>query len=115
MEFREQSFAAAMEVCSESEQAQMVHAWVPGGAGFVVHAWAEIDDAVYDLTESNQPVVRTEYYQRLGVREDLLRRYGRVEFFTLVAETGSFGPFEREFFFAKQASTELLQRTLTQE
>ena len=114
MEFREQSFMAALEICSESEQAQVVHAWVPGGPGFVVHAWAEIEEAVYDLTESNQPAERAGYYQRLGVREDLLRRYGRVEFFTLVAERGTFGPFDPEFFFADQAPAELVQQTLTQ-
>lgn len=55
MHFREQSFAAAMEICSESELAEVVHAWIPGGAGHVVHAWAEVEDAVYDLTESELP------------------------------------------------------------
>lgn len=105
MHHKEQCFAAAMEICSEHELAEVVHAWIPGGPGYVVHAWAEIEDAVYDLTEGNTPILKTTYYQRLGVREELTKRYGRVEFFTLMAETGSLGPFDRKFFFATQAAT----------
>lgn len=102
MHFREQCFAAAMEICSESELAEVVHAWLPGDTGYVVHAWAEVEDAVYDLTESEGPILKSEYYERMGVREHLTRRYGRVEYFTLMAETGSFGPFDTKFFFANQ-------------
>ena len=102
MHFREQCFAAAMEICSESELAEVVHAWLPGDAGYVVHAWAEVEDAVYDLTESERPILKSEYYERMGVREHLTRRYGRVEYFTLMAETGSFGRFDTKFFFANQ-------------
>ncbi len=105
MHFREQCFAAAMEVCSESEVAEVVHGWVPGGPGFVVHAWAEVEGAVYDLTESERPVRKDEYYERMGVRPELTRRYSRVEYFTLMAETGSMGPFDTEFFFANQTAT----------
>jgi hypothetical protein len=94
MHFRKQSFAAAMEICSESETAEVVHGWLPGGPGFVVHAWAEVEDAVYDLTESEQPMRKSDYYERMGVRPELTRRYSRVEFFTLMAETGSLGPFD---------------------
>jgi hypothetical protein len=97
MEFREQSFAAALEVASECDTAWVVHAWIPGGPGFVVHAWAEVDDAVYDLTESNHPFPKTQYYARMGVRDEWLRRYDRVTFFTLVAEKGGFGPFDPAF------------------
>lgn len=102
MHFREQCFAAAMEICSESELAEVVHAWLPGDVGYVVHAWAEVENAVYDLTESERPILKSEYYERMGVREHLTRRYGRVEYFTLMAETGSFGPFDTKFFFANQ-------------
>lgn len=104
MHFREQCFAAAMEICSEAETAEVVHGWVPGGPGWVVHAWAEIEDAVYDLTEGGHPMRKDEYYRRMCVREKLTRRYGRVEFFTLMAETGSLGPFDRELFFADQTA-----------
>ncbi len=104
MHFREQCFAAAMEICSEGESVEVVHGWVPGGPGYVVHAWAEVEDAVYDLTESERPMRKDEYYARMGVRENLTRRYGRVEYFTLMAETGSFGPFDKEFFFANQTA-----------
>lgn len=104
MHFKEQCFAAAMEICSENDQAQVVHAWIPGGPGFVVHAWAEIEDAVYDLTESRDPVRREDYYERMKVSEKLVRRYDRVEFFTLMAETGSLGPFDQHFFFSNQVT-----------
>lgn len=97
MEFRDQCFAAALEVASECETAVVVHAWVPGGPGYVVHAWAEVDEAVYDLTESNHPFPKDAYYDRLGVREEYLVRYDRVTFFTLVAEHGDFGPFHPAF------------------
>lgn len=103
MKFHSQCFAAAMEVCSENEQAQVVHAWIPGGPGHVVHAWAEIGDAVYDLTESRESSPRDEYYTRMGVRENLTRRYGRTEFFTLMAEHGSLGPFDKLFFATQTA------------
>ena len=103
MHFKEQAFAAAMEICSESELAEVVHAWVPADEGWVIHAWAEIEDAVYDLTESEHPMRKADYYQRMGVREDMTRRYGRVEYFTLMAETGSMGPFDTQFFFANQS------------
>ncbi len=105
MHFRHQCFAAAMEVCSESEVAEVVHGWIPGGPGFVVHAWAEVEDAVYDFTESERPMRKAEYYERMGVRPELTRRYPRVEFFTLMAETGSLGPFDKELFFATEAAT----------
>jgi hypothetical protein len=104
MHFREQCFAAAMEICSEGESVEVVHGWVPGGPGYVVHAWAEVEDAVYDLTESERPMRKDEYYARIGVSENLTRRYGRVEYFTLMAETGSLGPFDKELFFANQTA-----------
>jgi hypothetical protein len=105
MHFREQCFAAAMEICSESDLAAVVHAWIPADAGYVVHAWAEIEDAIYDLTESELPMRKADYYQLMGVREDLTRRYDRVEYFSLMAETGSMGPFDMKFFFANQTSS----------
>lgn len=105
MHYRDKCFAAAMEICSESELAEVIHAWVPGGPGYVLHAWAEIEDAVYDLTESEQPIHKAVYYAHMGVRTELTRRYGRVEYFTLMAETGSLGPFDHEFFFATQTET----------
>jgi hypothetical protein len=104
MHFREQCFAAAMEICSESESAEVVHGWVPGGPGFVVHAWAEVEDGVYDLTESDHPMRKADYYAHMGVRPELTRRYSRVEYFTLMAETGSFGPFDKDLFFANETA-----------
>ncbi len=97
MHFRESCFAAALEVASECESATVVHAWIPGGPGYIVHAWAEVDEAVYDLTESNHPIPKATYYAQMGVREAWIKRYDRLTFFTLVAERGDFGPFDPAF------------------
>lgn len=52
----------------------------------------------------DEPVLKEEYYARLGVDEKRIRRYGRVEYFTLLAETGSLGPYDKEFFFANETA-----------
>ncbi len=77
---------------------------------WVLHAWGETDEAVYDLTETRNPQPRADYYARNGVTEERLRRYGRVEFFTIMADTGSFGPFDTAFFFAPESDTDPLAR-----
>jgi hypothetical protein len=48
---------------------------------------------------------KADYYRHMGVRQELTRRYGRVEYFTLMAETGSMGPFDKKFFFANQTTS----------
>ena len=57
MHFREQCFAAAMEICSESELAEVVHAWLPGDAGYVVATAEGYLPAVESQVEAGpQPV-----------------------------------------------------------
>lgn len=109
--FRPQSFEAVLEVASELEDSIVVHGWLQRGSRWILHAWAESGEAVYDLTETREPQHRSEYYAHNGATEERLRRYGRVEFFTLFADTGSFGPFDKDFFFSEEVDTDPLQRT----
>ena len=112
MKFKEQCFTAAMEVASESDQATVVHGWIPGEEGWIVHAWVEIDAdteiGIYDLTQSNDPFLKETYYKKIGATEERLKRYDRVTFFTLIAETGVFGPFDKDFFFANTSKKDPL-------
>ncbi|MCP4686552.1 MAG: hypothetical protein GY859_00785 [Desulfobacterales bacterium] len=99
--FTKKCFEAALEVASENETAEVVHAWIVGPEGWLLHAWGEIGDNVLDLTEARTPFPRKEYYQSLGVVEERLRRYSRLEFFELFAEHGHLGPFDKAFFYAE--------------
>lgn len=101
-----QSFEAVLEVASETEGSFVVHGWIRmanvPNAPWILHAWAELDEAIYDLTESRDPQNRADWYISHGVTEERLRRYDRVTFFTLFAETGCFGPYDKDLFFAAE-------------
>ncbi|MEF2144284.1 MAG: hypothetical protein V3573_02460 [Desulfovibrionaceae bacterium] len=97
--FRPKSFEAVLEVVSENETAEAVHAWLWNGHEWYVHGWAELEGHVFDYTESRRPVNRETYYEANGVKEIYVRRYSRLEFFTNMAEMGHVGPFDKEFFF----------------
>lgn len=105
-----QSFAAAFEVASEAEGSYVVHGWVcmPEHQKWIVHAWTEVDDAVYDLLETRDPQHREEWYAKHGVTEERLRRYDRIDFFTRFADSGSMGPFDQELFFATESDVDPL-------
>ncbi|MFV0420874.1 hypothetical protein [Oleidesulfovibrio sp.] len=109
MAHRPLCFDAAMEVSSELEDFGVVHAWIRKDSMWVLHAWAENEDAVYDLTETNSPIRREDYYAACGVTEERLRRYDRVAFFTQVAEKGMFGPFDTGLFFATESEKDPLE------
>jgi hypothetical protein len=113
MKFKKQCFAAAMEVASESDACTIVHGWLPGEEGWFVHAWVEIpagegEIGIYDLTLSNDPFPKEAYYERTKATEERSKRYERVVFFTQIAETGGFGPFDKEFFFAETSAKDPL-------
>lgn len=105
-----QSFEASLEVASEAEKAVVVHGWLYVDGKWILHAWTEVDNAVYDLTESRAPQEREAWYAHHGVTEERLRRYGRVEFFTRFAETASFGPYDTQLFFAGESTVDPLER-----
>lgn len=96
-------FEATLEAASEFGDVTVVHAWLPTENGWAVHAWAENNEAVLDLTVTRTPQNRGEYYETRQVDEHLIRRYPRVEFFTMVGDTGGFGPFDKKLFFALEA------------
>ncbi|MGE4470706.1 MAG: hypothetical protein AB7D47_11285 [Desulfovibrio sp.] len=108
--YRPQSFEAVLEVVSENETAEAVHSWLFNGAEWYVHAWAEVEGHVFDLTESRQPIDRETYYRANHVRESAIRRYSRVEFFTNMAEQGHVGPFDTAFFYTTVSRTDPLER-----
>ncbi len=105
-----QSFEAVLEVASEAEGSFVVHGWIcmPEQSKWILHAWAEVDGAVYDLTESRDPQALEAWYASHGVTEERLVRYDRVDFFTRFAETGSFGPYDATLFFATESDVDPL-------
>lgn len=111
MHHKPQCLEAVIEVGSECEDCLIVHAWLYDGEKWILHAWGETDEAVYDLTESREPQNRDEYYKSHGVTEERLRRYSRVEFFTLLGDTKHFGPYDKKLFFAETSSTDPLEHT----
>lgn len=107
--YRPKSFEAVIEVLSEVESAEAVHAWLNNGSEWYIHAWAEAEGVVLDLTEARKPQNKDEYYQRRNVDERYCKRYTRLEFFTLMAENGGFGPYDTEFFFATTSEKDPLE------
>ncbi|SKA74232.1 hypothetical protein SAMN02745704_00620 [Paucidesulfovibrio gracilis DSM 16080] len=108
--YRSQSFEAVLEVVSENETAEAVHGWLNNGDEWFVHGWAEAEGFVFDLTESRRPIERATYYEANQVSEDRVRRYSRVEFFTLMAERGDVGPFDKAFFYTTVTRTDPLEK-----
>lgn len=103
-------FEAVLEVVAENETAEAVHGWIFNGAEWFVHAWAELEGHVFDLTEVRKPLDRAAYYAANQVREAALRRYTRLEFFTNMAEMGHVGPYDEEFFFTTVTKTDPLAK-----
>lgn len=94
---REHSFDATLEAASEFEDATVVHGWVMQGGFWHVHGWVETGKGVIDLTETRDPQDPAAYFARLGIDPALTKRYDRLQFFTLFAESGTLGPFDPEF------------------
>ncbi len=99
-----------MEVAGENADAVVVHGWIYDRTRWILHAWCEIGDVVVDLTETRSPVPKADYYAAMAATETRTRRYSRLEFFSLAAEHGHFGPFDKEFFFAETSSRDPLTR-----
>lgn len=99
---------AVLEVASENEAAGIVQAWIHDQNRWILHTWFEVDDQVIDLTEGRSPIPKIQYYAVMGVTETRAKRYSRQAYFAKVAETGHFGPFDKDFFFAETTSTDPL-------
>lgn len=94
-------FEATLEVASETESTVVVHGWLHAEGRWILHAWCEVGNDVIDLTESREPIPKADYHAVMGVTEERTRRYSRLEFFTLAAGSGGFGPFDEAFFAGK--------------
>lgn len=103
-------FEATLEVASEHAEAVVVHGWLRTPEKWVLHAWCELGDSILDLTESREPLDKAAYYELMGVTPERTRRYDRLEFFTLSAESGGFGPFDLDFFHARDTEQDPLSR-----
>ena len=114
-EYKPKSFEATLEVAAENADAVVVHGWICDRTRWVLHAWCEIGDHVVDLTETRSPVPKADYYKAKGAAETRTIKYSRLEFFTLVAEHGHLGPFDKEFFFAETASGDPLKKNAGKE
>lgn len=102
-------FQAVLEAASENEDVEVVNAWVLWDGEWVVHAWVEGQNFVLDFTVSRDRVMKEDYYKALSVSEDRLKRYSRVEFFTLMAENSHFGPYDKDFFFDHKSDGDPLE------
>lgn len=103
-------FDMTLEIASENIEAVVVHGWIYGHNLWILHAWCEFEDTVIDLTESRAPIPRSDYYLAMGIEEERIRRYSRLDFFTLATEQHQFGPFEKELFFAETSAVDPLER-----
>ncbi|MBN2141046.1 MAG: hypothetical protein PHV85_03500 [Desulfovibrionaceae bacterium] len=103
------SYEAALEAASENYDVDVVFAWVRQDGAWAVRAFAETPDAVLDFTEGREPLDREDYYRDLGIEEARLRRYSRLEYFTLVGEQGHLGPFDKGLFFAETSAADPLE------
>lgn len=108
MKFRPKAFEAVIEVGSECEECAIVHGWIHVDGKWILHAWGETEEIVYDLTETRDPLPKQEYYVKFGVTEERLKRYDRIAFFTLLGDAGHFGPYDKAFFFAETSETDPL-------
>ncbi len=103
-------FDMTLEIASENFEAVVVHGWIHGTSQWILHAWCELGDNVIDLSESRTPIPRSEYYSSMGIEEERIRRYSRLDFFTLATELRHFGPFDKELFFAVTSLDDPLER-----
>ncbi|MCG8338556.1 MAG: hypothetical protein MJE63_28960 [Proteobacteria bacterium] len=92
-------FDSTLEVASENHEASVVHGWLYSDNQWILHAWCEIGEEVIDLTETRAPIPKNDYYTAMGVTEERLRRYTRLEFFTLFTQEKHYGPFDKDFFY----------------
>ncbi|XPV76903.1 MAG: hypothetical protein ACNI27_02990 [Desulfovibrio sp.] len=101
-------FHASLEFASDLAGAEIVHGWIFNSKEWILHAWGEIDGVVYDFTKTRTPFDKNEYYDFFKIEEKRCRRYERIEYFTLVGDTGSVGPYDKELFFATSSTEDPL-------
>lgn len=95
-------FSRAFDLLNDHGDGQIVHGWVrqPAAPFWSVHAWFESEGRVYDPKTSNRPLNKDGYYNKMEVREERIKRYSITETLRNTTSSNSFGPFDRQFFFA---------------
>lgn len=82
----------------KTEDPIVVHGVIDKNGEYVVYAWCEIGDKVYDYTLSKNPIPHEEYYDQNGVVENGVRRYSIDDYKKLLLKISGFGPFDMQFF-----------------
>lgn len=108
MVYSSDCFDSTLEVASENHEATVIHGWLYNSSQWILHAWCEIGEDVIDLTETRAPIPKNDYYMAMGITEERLRRYTRLEFFTLFANEGHYGPFDKDFFYRETTTKDPL-------
>ncbi|NJB67284.1 hypothetical protein GGQ74_000924 [Desulfobaculum xiamenense] len=102
------AFESCLEAASENPETEVVHGWIFRDGAWRTHAWCEFADRVIDLTASSHSMPKFDFYVKNRVTPERCRRYTRLNFFERVAETGDFGPFDKDFFFAETSEKDPL-------
>lgn len=93
-------FSAACDAAEmhREEAPLVVHGVMAPAGSFIVYAWCEVDDYVYDYTLNRNPIPREFYYQGNNVVDTGVKRYTYEEYRKMLLVNSGFGPFERTFF-----------------
>jgi hypothetical protein len=82
----------------KTEEPVIVHGIIDKSGDYIVYAWCEIGESVYDYTLDKNPIPREEYYEQNGVVENGVIRYTIDEYKKLLLKISGFGPFDMQFF-----------------
>lgn len=93
-------FSAACDAAEvhREEAPFVVHGVMAPLGEYMVYAWCEVDDHVYDYTLNMNPIPREFYYQGNNVVDTGVKRYTYDEIRKLLLKNSGFGPFEQTFF-----------------
>lgn len=93
-------FGAAHDAAEVHRQESpfVVHGVMAPKGEYIIYAWCEVDDQVYDYTLNMNPIPREFYYEGNNVVDTGLKRYSYEEYRRLLLKNSGFGPFERTFF-----------------
>lgn len=93
-------FSAACDAAEvhREEAPAIVHGLMRQGDKFIIYAWCEVDDHVYDYTLNMNPIPREFYYQGNNVVDTGVKHYTYQEYRKLLLKNSGFGPFDHAFF-----------------
>lgn len=96
IEYGNQCFAAAYCAAQDHEGQNpiIVHGFVKSLLYWIVHAWCEVRNLVYDYTKQKTGFEKHIYYQERDVYEKHIVRYTPDEYISLVKKNNNNGPFD---------------------